>query len=313
MKGLLFFGAGSILHATGTRDIERHGGLLARMPRTGLVMLLGATAITALPPLAGFASEWLVYLGLLEGGVRTSATGLWMLLGVAALALVGVLAAYCFVRAVGLVLLGQPRSSDAAQAHESSAGMLVPMMALAAGIVVMPFAAWLAIPLLEPVVAQIAGARIASGRVIASLQTIAIVSGVMWSAFAIGALALRRRARSPRTDDTWSCGYIAPTSRMQYTSGSFSEAAHTLLPRLFRPRVTIQRDAGPFPSPGRLSSDRRDPMMRSGYEPAFEKLEQRAGRLRRIQQGLLHIYILFIVAAVVIGLAAVSLYDWWAR
>lgn len=313
MKGLLFFGAGSILHATGTRDIERHGGLLARMPRTGLLMLLGATAITALPPLAGFASEWLVYLGLLEGGVHTSATGLWMMFGVAALALVGVLATYCFVRAVGLALLGQPRSTEAAQAHESSAGLLVPMGVLAAGVVTMPFIAWLVIPFLEPVAAQIAGAPLATDRVVVSLQTIAIASGIIWSAFGLGALVLARRARRRRSDETWGCGYVAPTARMQYTSGSFSEAAHTLLPHLFRPRVSIQRDAGPFPGTGRLTSDRRDPMMRSGYEPAFEKLEQRAGRLRRIQQGLLHIYLLFIVATVVIGLAAVSLYDWWTR
>jgi formate hydrogenlyase subunit 3/multisubunit Na+/H+ antiporter MnhD subunit len=313
MKGLLFLGAGSILHATGTRDIERHGGLLARMPRTGLMMMLGATAITALPPLAGFASEWLVYLGLLEGGVHTSTTGLWMMLGVAALALVGVLATYCFVRAVGLALLGQARSSEAAHAHESTAGLLAPMGVLAVGIVTMPFVAWLMIPLLEPVAAQIVGAPVAGDRVVTSLQTIAIASGVIWGAFGLGALVLARRARRRRNDETWGCGYVAPTPRMQYTSGSFSEAAHTLLPRLFRPRVSIDRDAGPFPQPGRLTSDRRDPVMRSGYEPAFEKLEQRAGRLRWVQQGQLHIYLLFIVATVVIGLAAVSLYDWWTR
>jgi len=313
MKGLLFLGAGSVLHATGTRDVERHGGLLARMPRTGLLMLIGATAITALPPLAGFASEWLVYLGLLDGSLRPSGTGLAMILGVAALAAVGVLATLCFVRAIGLALLGQPRSAEAARAHESGPGLLIPMAALAAGVVAMPFVAWLVVGALAPVAEQIARAPLETGQVVASLQTIAVVSAVIWAAFGLGFVALARRARRRRADETWGCGYAAPTPRMQYTSGSFSEAAQLLLPRLLRPRVAIRRDPGAFPGPGELTSDRRDPFTRSGYEPAFDRLARRAGRLRWVQQGLLHIYILFILGTVVVLLAAVSLYDWWAR
>jgi len=313
MKGLLFLGAGSILHATGTRDVERHGGLLARMPRTGLLMLIGATAITALPPLAGFASEWLVYLGLLEGSLHPSGTGLAMILGVAALATVGVLATLCFVRAIGLALLGQPRSAEAERAHESGPGLLVPMAALAAGVVAMPFVAWLLVGALDPVAEQIARAPLMTGHVAASLQTIAVLSAAIWAAFGLGALALARRARRRRADDTWGCGYAAPTPRMQYTSGSFSEAAHILLPRLLRPRVAIRREAGAFPAPGQLTSDRRDPFTRSGYEPAFDRLAHRAGRLRWVQQGRLHIYLLLIAGTVVVLLAAVSLHDWWAR
>jgi formate hydrogenlyase subunit 3/multisubunit Na+/H+ antiporter MnhD subunit len=313
MKGLLFLGAGSILHATGTRDVERHGGLLARMPRTGFLMVIGATAITALPPLAGFASEWLVYLGLLEGSLHPSGTGLAMILGVAALATVGVLAALCFVRAIGLALLGQPRSVEAEQAHESGPGLLVPMAVLAAGVVAMPFVAWLLVRVLDPVAEQIARAPLATDRVASSLQTIAVLSAGIWAAFGLGFLVLARRARRRRVDDTWGCGYAAPTPRMQYTSGSFSEAAQILLPRLLRPRVAIRRDAGAFPEPGQLTSDRRDPFTRSGYEPVFDQMARRAGRLRWVQQGLLHLYILFIVGTVVVLLAAVSLYDWWAR
>jgi hypothetical protein len=100
---------------------------------------------------------------------------------------------------------------------------------------------------------------------------------------------------------------------MQYTSGSFSEAANILLPRLLRPRVAIRRDAGAFPRPGQLTSDRRDPFTRSGYEPAIDQVTRRVGRLRWVQQGLLHLYIMFIVGTVVVLLAAVSLHDWWGR
>lgn len=319
MKGLLFLGAGSLLHATATRDVERHGGLLARMPRTGLLMVIGATAITALPPFAGFASEWLVYLGLLEGGVHPSGVGLWMILGVAALATVGVLATLCFVRAIGLALLGQPRSPEAEHARESGPGLLAPMIVLAAGVVAMPFVAWLVIDVIAPVAQQIAGPYAvdgldrATGRVVSSLQTIALVSLTVWLAFGVGFFVLVRRARRHRDDDTWGCGYVAPTSRMQYTSGSFSQAAYVLMPRLLRPRVAIRRDETVFPAPGQLTSDRRDPFTRSGYEPAFDRLQRRANLLRWVQQGLLHIYLLLIVVVLIVALTAVSFYDWLAR
>jgi len=313
MKGLLFFGAGSVLHATGTRDVEQHGGLLARMPRTGRLLMIGAAAIAALPPFAGFASEWLVYRGLLEGGVHASGAGLFMLLGVTALALVGVLATLCFVRAFGLALLGQPRSEAAEHAHESGNGMLGPMLVLAAGVIALPFLAPVLIAALGPVAAQVSGAPVAVEVVIRPLWTIAVVSATVWGAVGVGALVLMVRSRRHRTDDTWACGYLAPTARMQYTSGSFSEAVQHLLPGPLRPQIVVRRDAGPFPGPGQLTSDRRDPFTRSGYEPAFGRLDRRIGRLRWVQQGLLHIYLLLIAGAVVIMLAAVSFYDWWSR
>jgi formate hydrogenlyase subunit 3/multisubunit Na+/H+ antiporter MnhD subunit len=313
MKGLLFLGAGSILHATGTRDIEHHGGLLARMPRTGLLLVIGATAIAALPPFAGFTSEWLVYLGLLDGGVHTHGAGLFMLLGVTALALVGVLATLCFVRAIGLALLGQPRSERAAGAHESGAGIVGPMLLLAAGVVALPLVAPLIARALVPVVAQVARAPVPVAPVIEALGTIAVASAVVWIAFAIGQAVLRRGARVRRIDETWGCGYGAPTSRMQYTSGSFAEAAQHLLPGPLRPRIVVRRDAGPFPGPGELTSDRRDPFARSGYEPAIGRLDRRLGRLRWVQRGHLHVYLLFIAGTVVAMLAAVSFYDWWVR
>jgi hypothetical protein len=100
---------------------------------------------------------------------------------------------------------------------------------------------------------------------------------------------------------------------MQYTSGSFAEAAQHLLPGPLRPRIAVRRDAGPFPGVGQLTSDRRDPFTRSGYEPAFDRLDRRLGRLRWVQQGLLHVYLLLIIGTVVLMLAAVSFYDWWAR
>ena len=132
MKSLMFLGAGSVMHGAGGRDMERLGGLMKRMPRTGVAMALGAVAIAALPPLNGFVSEWLIYLALLHGGLEFSGGGsVVMLLGVGVLALVGAMALLCFVRLVGIVLLGEPRSDEARHAHESSRWMTAPLAVLA--------------------------------------------------------------------------------------------------------------------------------------------------------------------------------------
>ena len=314
MKGLMFLGAGSLLHATGSRDLERMGGLLHRMPRTSVLIVLGAIAIAGLPPLAGFTGEWLVYRGLLDGGLAsTSSAGqaLWMLFTIAALAGVGVLAALCFVRIIGIALLGRARTEPAARAHESSAGMIVPMAVLGGGIVAMPFVAPRVVAWFGPVIGQIAHASVTTAAAGRALAPIVWLSLVLWAAVAGGLLLMRRLAAGARSDDTWGCGYAAPTPRMQYTSGSFSESMLQLLPRAMRARTTVRRDAVPFPRAGGMTSDRDDPFTRSGYEPLFDRLGKRFAQLRWVQQGITHLYVLYIVVTVVGTLAAVAIHNWW--
>jgi hydrogenase-4 component B len=134
-KSLLFLGAGSVLHATGTGEIDRLGGLLKRMPVTGATFLIGAAAISGLPPLNGFVSEFLIYLAALAGlggeAHAASAQVLLSVLVVGGLALIGGLAAACFSKAFGIVFLGEPRSPEAADAHEAGAAMRWPMVVLA--------------------------------------------------------------------------------------------------------------------------------------------------------------------------------------
>lgn len=314
MKGLMFLGAGSLLHATGTRDLERMGGLLHRMPRTGALIVLGAVAIAGLPPLAGFTGEWLVYRGLIDGGLASTTSAgqvLWMLFAIAALAGVGVLAALCFVRVVGIALLGRPRTEAAAQAHESTAGMLVPMLVLAGGIVAMPFVAPWLVAWFAPVAGQTAHVSISTATAARALAPIGWLSLVLWAALAGGLLVLRWLSAQARSDDTWGCGYAAPTPRMQYTSGSFAESMLLLLPRALRARTAVRRDAVPFPRAGELVSNRDDPFTRSGYEPLFDRLGKRFARLRWVQQGITHLYVLYIVVTVIGVLAAVAVHDWW--
>jgi formate hydrogenlyase subunit 3/multisubunit Na+/H+ antiporter MnhD subunit len=314
MKGLMFLGAGSLLHGTGTRDLEHMGGLLRRMPRTGTLIMLGAVAIAGLPPLAGFASEWLVYRGLVDGGLAPgSGAGeiLWMLFGIAALATVGVLAALCFVRIAGIALLGHPRTAAAAHAHESSAGMVLPMLVLAVGIVAMPFVAPVLVASFGSVIAQTAHVSLSTDTTSGVLAPIAWLCLALWVALGAGLLVMRRFAAHPRDDDTWGCGYAAPTARMQYTSGSFTEAMLQLLPRALRARIVVRRDPIPFPRRGELVSDRDDPFTRSAYEPLLERFGKRFAQLRWVQQGITHLYVLYIVVTVVSLLGAVTIYDWW--
>ena len=139
-KGLLFLGAGAVLHATGTREIDRLGGLLKRMPWTAATFLVGAAAISGLPPLNGFVSEFLIFFGAFKGGISTAGPIAVPLLAlIAGLALIGGLAAACFTKAFGIVFLGEPRSEHAAHAHEVDWTMRLPMLMLAAGCVLHRF------------------------------------------------------------------------------------------------------------------------------------------------------------------------------
>src|SRR6266496_5719569 len=132
-KALLFLGAGSVLHSTHTRNMEEMGGLAKRMRWTAVFFLIGAVAISALPPLNGFVSEWLTYQSLLQGfGTTTRLVRLIFPLSGAVLALTGALAAACFIKAFGITFLAQPRSRHAAEAHESSFTMAIGMGLLTA-------------------------------------------------------------------------------------------------------------------------------------------------------------------------------------
>ncbi len=135
-KGLLFLGAGAVVHGTGTREIDHLGGLLKRMPWTAAAFLIGAVAISGLPPLNGFLSEFLIFFGAFKGGISTSGPVAVPLLAViAGLALIGGLAVACFTKAFGIVFLGEPRSEHVSRAHEVDWTMRLPMLMLAAACV----------------------------------------------------------------------------------------------------------------------------------------------------------------------------------
>ena len=315
MKGLLFLGAGSVLHGAGTRDLEKLGGLGRRMPVTAALVLLGAVAIGGLPPLNGFVGEWLLVRGLFAGSLaRLGAPGIAALLGIGALALIGALAMLCYVRLAGIALLGNARTRAAAEAHESGAGLLVPMALIAAGCVAFSLRPTLAIAPVSAFAGQVFGAQAASGvaALSPSLGALGTASAVVFAALALvfGLLALRVRKPLP-SRPTWDCGYAAPSARMQYTARSFAQlAAGLLLPRALQPRASEARPRGIFPQPAAFAVEDADPVTRRWYEPFFSRWADRFASLRWVQQGVVHAYLFYILAIVVSALAWGALRGW---
>ena len=168
-KGLLFLGAGAVLHATHTRNMEHMGGLAKRMPQTAFFFLVGAVAISALPPLNGFVSEWLTYQSLLQGfGTTDSLLRLMFPIGGAMLALTGALAAACFVKAFGITFLAQPRSEAAAQAHEAPLTMLLGQGVLVAACVFLGLFPTVFLRVLDPLTQQLTGLQISQQLTLAN-------------------------------------------------------------------------------------------------------------------------------------------------
>jgi formate hydrogenlyase subunit 3/multisubunit Na+/H+ antiporter MnhD subunit len=321
MKGLMFFAAGSVLHGTGTKDMEKLGGLMKRMPWTASAMMVGGVAIAALPPLNGFVSEWLMYLGLLQCGLTANdSRSLPAFFAVGLLALIGSLAAVAFVRLTGIVLLGSPRSEVARHAHDSSPWMLGPMLllvflCLAVAMIPQAVTGWIAGALDQVLARQAGGSSVKLDSSEAPLSIVGYVNAGTLIAFAagmLGVLALVRRAVQAE-GATWGCGYGRPTVRMQYTGRSLAEMiGEHLLPRFLRPHTARRAPRGLFPSESDFETESPDPVSAKVYEPFFRRWAERFSRLRVLQQGQLHVYLVYILFMVVLALAWVSLRTWWA-
>jgi hydrogenase-4 component B len=301
-KCLLFMGAGSVLHATGHRQMDRTGGLMKSMPVTGAAFLIGSAAISALPPFNGFISEFLVYMAAFSG--VSSGNGVWGGLVVAAsLALIGGLAAACFAKAFGVVFLGEARTKASAEAHEVPPVMLYPMAALAIFCLAIGLAAPAMIRLVLPVAIQIAPHEInrailgtASG-LLAHISMAAFVLIVLAACFAWVRSRLLAR-RSVRKADTWDCGYAFPTSRMQYTASSFAQPIVGMFKLMLRTRQEIHAPAGLFPESAGLHTHTDDVFVQRVFAPVIRAIGFLAHGFHRLQPGQTHLYIAYIVITI---------------
>ncbi len=322
-KSLLFFGTGAVLTATGERDMEHLGGLIRRMPQTAFVFLVGCAAISALPPLNGFVSEWLTFQAILLSPHLPS-WGLKLLVPAvgALLALAAALAAACFVKAYGITFLGRPRTSAAAAAAETDGFSLAAMFLLAALCLIAGILPGLFIDALAPVSWVLIGARmpVQIGVPWLSIVPIAqsrssydgllvflfmIISGGL-AASAIHRFASDRLRRAP----AWDCGYSDASPATQYTAMSFAQPIR----RVFGSFVFRARERGEMPPPGdmraaRLSVELHDPVWETLYAPLAAFVGFGAERLNRLQFLTIRQFLSLVFAALVALLLVLALWS----
>lgn len=300
-KALLFLSAGSVIHATHTRELDRLGGVGRLMPRTALCFAVGAAAICGLPPLNGFVSEWLIYLGAFRAlGIGSAESWPAAVLPVPALALIGGLAVACFVKAFGVVFLGEARSSQAGAAREVGPAMLRPLWVLAGGCVLIGLFPVLAAPCLDAGIAAFAAGR---GLTVPAVTAVAPFGWMSVMALTLAALILlaawgfRRclRPANTRTGVTWDCGYVAPTARMQYTAASFAQMFGVLFAWVQRPRWRAPAVTGLFPGRAAFRAHVLDVILDATVKPAFRAATRFLGSFRFLQAGNIHAYLLYIV------------------
>jgi hydrogenase-4 component B len=322
-KGLLFLGAGSVIKGTGVRNMEELGGLARRMPWTAWLFLLGAVAISALPPLNGFVSEWMTFQALLLGGAKLGgASGL--LAGVAAsmLALTGGLAAACFAKAFGVTFLGRPRSAHAEHAVESPAPMIAGMLLLAIACVALGLAPGYGMHLLDRPTAELLGGLGASAVVTAHGPLVLSAGGASAtpqateiSVTAVAALMVGLaafawilrgwpRKAGRRLAPTWTCG-MTPTSRFDYTATAFAKPLRLIFAAVYRPRREIAKETGSSPYvTTRLSytGEVQDLAETMFYTRLKRWITQTAHGIRVYSTGRIHGYIAFVLVTLVVTL-----------
>jgi hydrogenase-4 component B len=312
-KNLLFLGSGAVLGATHERDMEHLGGLIHRMPLTAFTFLVGCVAISALPPLNGFVSEWLTFQAILLSPQLPS-WGLKFLVPAvgALLALSAALAAACFVKAFGVTFLGRPRTEPARRAHETDNFSLTAMFALAglcllAGILPGFFIDALApiakamvgdsmpvqsdVPFLS--IVPIAAARSSYNGLLVFLFM--VLSGGA-TAFAIHRLASNKLRRAP----AWDCGYPDPSPQTQYTASSFAQPIRRVFGTLvFRASERVEMPPPGSVAPARLVVRLSDVIWDVIYQPIARAVEYIADRLNRLQSLSIRHYLSFVFAALV--------------
>jgi len=303
-KSLLFFGAGNILSQTHTTSLDALGGLGRHMPVTGLLFLAGTTAICALPPLNGFVSELLIYLGMLDG-IASGSDVLASAAGLAALALIGGVVILAFTKLYGTVFLGAPRTHEVAEASEVDNFRIAAMALPLAGILFIGLFPQTAVS----AVTRAAGFFIHPADAADYLlsPTLAAVSRTVWLLILVVGLLAWLRSRALRTRKvtdgaTWGCGFTSPNVRMQYSGESYSEGLQSIA-------TSLTQNSGEggavgkgeiFPAAHNFDirhKDRFDKLFAAWWVELLRVINKRAMRLRT---GKINHYVLFALAFLVL-------------
>jgi len=309
-KGLLFLCAGSVYKATGTRNMEKLGGLIKTMPQTAAFFLLGAMAISALPPLNGFVSEWLTLQAFFLGAFSPIG-GMKIFLGICAamLALTSGLAAACFVKAFGITFLAQPRSHHAKEAKEVSLSMKIGMSFLSIVVIIFGLAAATIIKLLAKVASVATGIDIGkmnfslnnfvlnpqvSNNVYLSTPMLAIALLVLGFVGYLAYVLFNRKKRV--IYKTWDCGYYKLDSRNEYTATAFSKPFRIAFSFFLRPYRRTQKIRESFYHVKSFTYETHTTKVfkKFIYDPTLYSIFKSAKFMKRIQPGSIHLYLSYI-------------------
>ena len=317
-KCLLFLGAGSVLYSTGTRNMEEMGGLIRPMPATAFCFLIGAVAISGLPPLNGFVSEWLTYQSLLAGfGATGGLTRILFPLAGSMLALTGALAAACFVKAFAITFLALPRGAESRPVHEAPHSMVVGMGGLTAACLALGLGATWFLPVFNRMTEQLLGQRVGSklisghgfvlsegmphgGTVSTAAIGIALVLLLIPAALLV---SIGARRFVTRRGPTWDCGLPGLSEENEYTATAFSKALRMIFAVLYKPRREIQAvfDVSPyFPKEIRFESEIEPTFEKRLYVPLKDLVLWFSTRMRAIHAGSIHAYLAYIFVTLVL-------------
>jgi formate hydrogenlyase subunit 3/multisubunit Na+/H+ antiporter MnhD subunit len=313
-KSLLFFTAGNIYQQTHTRDMEQLGGLIKKMPVTALLFLCGALAIGGLPPFNGFVSEFLIYSGLIEGirfggGAQFSSV---MVLCIAALAIVGGISILTFSKTFGTVFLGSPRVVLTHQPKEVSLAMQIPLYLILFIMVMIGIFPGIFFDTALSIASQMSGTISVLPEVMPGISPVIVTVGRV-SLLLVLLIAItyfvRTKISSARTitvQPTWGCGYVAPNSRMQYTSKSFSKTFAKLFSYITTEKKKYFEIAGSkiFPLPRNFQSHYHEFFEKNFIGPVNNRIFAFMNYFMFINNGNLQMYVLYGFFFIVILLVA---------
>ncbi len=316
-KGGLFLGAGSIQYSTHTKDIEKLGGLIKKMPVTAIMVLCFSLAISAIVPFNGFVSEWLTYQSLFSAIIPgQTGVNIVLILSIAALAMSGALAAACFVKLFGISFLGKPRSESSLNAVEAPASMNVGMGILAAFCLVIGLFPMLFLNVIDRVVSDISGTTVTgelqggfliayypvgiSGNFIAPAEILIVSAIIILASAAVIRLVGGKAAE--RTYGTWDCGFGELNPRMQYTATGFTKPLRIVLRILYRPGRSLEIEEGDssyFPASRKYSVWTEPIFEKYVYGPPLNAVKKLSLKVKlSVQTGSTHAYLVYIFIAV---------------
>ena len=314
-KGLLFLSSGSVIKAAHTKNMEEMGGIIKKMPITAFCFLIGSMAVSALPPLNGFVSEWLTFQVLLSGfNLNFTSARIVCLIATAALALTGALAVACFVKAFGITFLAQPRSEKIKQCRDPSILEIAPMVCLSLGCLIFGIfpnhLRWYLKPTIEFLLPN------ENPLLSSNINLFNSLSGNYGSIFPMGILAslmigillamflssILNKSNKVRKAPTWGCGLDHLDPRMEYTSTAFSKPFRILFAFFYRPMREVRQETTLSPyflNSIHYSNEITHIIKETLYHPPLKVMLKVSRTLRRIQTGSLNLYLGYLLATVI--------------